>query len=63
MTRYPERQSRYEYACDECGARIPAFQGVFWFTRERERDEATIEVPYCPECGAEAIESTREPVE
>lgn len=38
-----------------CGYRLPDFQGAFWFVKERERGDATIEVPYCPECGAESL--------
>lgn len=55
MTRYPDRTGGYEYRCTECDAVIPDYQGVFWFTRNRERGDATVEVPYCPECRSESI--------
>lgn len=60
MTRYPEPEKRYVYWCSECGAQIPTYQGVYWFTRERQRRDATVEVPYCPECKAESIRSARD---
>jgi predicted RNA-binding Zn-ribbon protein involved in translation (DUF1610 family) len=60
MTRYPDRERRYIYSCESCGTEIPAFQGVFWFTRERERGDGTVDVPYCPDCGAEAIQVDRD---
>jgi len=58
MPRYPDRERRYVYWCEDCGERIPAFQGLFWFVRER--DDGIVEVPYCPECGSTAIASTRD---
>jgi DNA-directed RNA polymerase subunit RPC12/RpoP len=56
MTRYPSASDRYAYRCKECEAEIPDFQGLHWFTRERPRGDGTVDVPYCAECGAEAIE-------
>ena len=59
MTRYPDATPpTYEYRCGACGATVPDFQGLFWFTREAAGDGA-VEVPYCPECGATAIERHR----
>ncbi len=58
MPRYPSATDRYAYQCSDCGAEIPAFQGLFWFTREREHGDGTIDAPYCPECGSESIECT-----
>lgn len=59
MTRYPDQEEGYSYQCEACGTAIPAFQGVYWFTRERQQGTHTIEVPYCPECGSESIRSAR----
>jgi NAD-dependent SIR2 family protein deacetylase len=55
VPRYPEDKRECVYRCTDCGYRIPDFQGTFWFVRERERGDSTIEVPYCPECKAESI--------
>ena len=55
VPRYPEHEARYDYRCEECGEEIPPYQGLYWFTRERNRDGETADVPYCPECGSEAI--------
>ena len=57
MTRYPNAADRFDYRCDDCGARIPPFQGLYWFVRDRTVDDgdASVEVPYCPKCGGETI--------
>ena len=60
MTRYPDQEERYIYYCEECGKQIQMFQGVFWFTRERQRDGETVDVPYCPDCGSESIHFDRD---
>jgi len=59
MTRYPTDRSAYVYRCTDCGYRLPEFQGAFWFVRERGRGDGTVDVPYCPECGAESITAER----
>lgn len=60
MPRYPEREERYDYRCEECGEELPPFQGLYWFTRKQDRDGETTEIPYCPECGSEAIRAHRD---
>lgn len=60
MTRYPdETGSEYEYRCTACGTVLSAYQGLYWFARERTVGESTVEIPYCPECGAEELEVRR----
>ena len=60
MTRYPDGDGpAYEYRCGACGATLPDFQGLYWFTREQTRAGGTVEVPYCPACGEAAIEAHR----
>ena len=55
MPRYRTDKSQCVYRCTNCGYRLPDFQGAFWFVRERERGDGTVEVPYCPECGTESL--------
>ena len=55
MMRYPDQKRRYVYRCEECGHRLPNFQGLFWFVRDRKRGDGVVEVPYCPECKSESI--------
>lgn len=57
MTRYPGNEPEFVYRCIECGNRLPDFQGAFWFVREREIGDGTIEIPYCPECDSASITS------
>ncbi|MFB6165037.1 MAG: hypothetical protein ABEJ31_07750 [Haloarculaceae archaeon] len=59
MPRLPADRPEYVYRCTECGYRLPNFQGAFWLVRERERGDGTVEVPYCPECGAESLVADR----
>lgn len=60
MTRYPDGRAAYVYRCTECGHELPEFQGAFWLARERKRGEGTIEIPYCPSCGAESLTAERD---
>lgn len=59
MTLYPDGPKRYHYVCQDCGTEIPTYQGLFWFSDERESEDGVVDVPYCPECHSTEIERER----
>lgn len=60
MPRYPDDEPEYTFRCDNCGAVIPAFQGLYWISDRGKRNGNVVDLPRCPECDSHEIRAVRD---